>query len=156
MLVMDRQLAQGSVAILGGSAPSSNAAASKPAVVGMPTDLLIDESAVTLGFLALTEGNTVDACFGVSSISNKDARGKMMAKEVKQRLVAAADSNDAIRRLAVLTYQQAFRTVVGFHHEAKKLNCFTRCFCYGKLQRKTLARLKENFAHLEEAVHAVL
>jgi hypothetical protein len=145
MLVMDQQLAHGFVTILGGSPPLPKAATSQG---------LIDEGAVTLGFLALTEGNTVDACFGVSSISSKDARGKMMAKGVKQLLAAAADSNDDIRRLAVLTYQQAFRDVVRFHDKSKKLNFFTRCFCYGKLQQKTLARLKENFSHLDEAVQA--
>jgi hypothetical protein len=144
LLVMDRQIAQGYVTILGGSGTPD---------AGGTT---IDESSITLGFLALTEGNAVDACFGVSSISNKDARGKKMAKEVKQVLAIAADSNDAIRRMAVLSYQQAFLIVVRFNDRTKKLNWFTRCFCYGKIQKQATARLKENFEHLEEAVQSAL
>jgi hypothetical protein len=142
LLVMDRQIAQGYVTILGGTPDAGETA--------------IDERKVTLGFLALTEGNAVDACFGVSSISNKDARGKKMAKEVKQVLAIAADSNDAIRRMAVLSYQQAFLIVVRFNDRTKKLNWFTRCFCYGKLQKQAIARLKESFEHLEEAVQSTL
>ena len=143
LLVMDRQIAQGFVTILGGTPDVGDT-------------VVIDESKVTLGFLALTEGNAVDACFGVSSISNKDAKGKKMAKEVKQILAIAADSNDAIRRMAVLSYQQAFLVVVRFNDKTKKLNWFTRCFCYGKLQKQATARLKENFEHLEEAVRSAL
>jgi hypothetical protein len=143
LLVMDRQIAQGFVTILGGRGLDAG-------------DTGIDESKVTLGFLALTEGNAVDACFGVSSISSKDAKGKKMAKEVKRLLATAADSNEAIRRMAVLTYQQAFLIVVRFNDKTKKLNWFTRCFCYGKLQKQAIARLKENFAHLEEAVQSAL
>lgn len=142
LLVMDRQIAQGFVTLLGGTPDAG--------------DTVIDESKVALGFISLIEGNAVDACFGVSSISSKDAKGKKMAKEVKEVLAIAADSNDAIRRMAVLTYQHAFLIVVRFNDKTNKLNWFTRCFCYGKLQKQTFARLKENFAHLEEAVQSAL
>jgi hypothetical protein len=168
MLVMDRPMAQGFVALLGGGggavpeqpqpASSKKKKSNGSATTASTTNNnnTLDDSAVTLGFLALTEGNSIEACFGVSSITMKDARGTIYAKEVKRLLIAAADSNDDIRRLSVSSYQEAFRIVIKFHDKSKKMNCLVHCFCFGKLQKKTMKQLAANFEHLEEAIHTAL
>ena len=153
LMVMDRQVAKGFVTILGGSSTPEQPLSRGAGKAGKDAGAIADPS---LAFLALTEGNTIDACFGVSSISSKDARGKMYAKEVKSMLLAASDSNDDIRRKAVLTYLEAFRIAIRFHDKASNLNFFTRCFCYGKLQKKCVKELKENFEYLDEAIQATL
>lgn len=151
MLEMDMEVARGFVVLLGGApAVEKRSRGSKGRTSPSP-----DDGAITLGFLALTEGNTVEACFGVSGVSKDDA-GKKFAREVKNVLADAVDSNEDIRRISVVTYQEAFRIIVKFGEAQKRLNCITRCFRFVKVKKTAVSNLRENFQHLEEAIQAAL
>lgn len=147
MLEMDEEVAQGYVILLSGDAEQVKAEKR----VGK-----ISDSAVTLGFVALIEGNAIDACFGVKRTDSRNTRGAKRVKEAKSILSDAVESDDAMRRRAVETYRDAFQAATDFQRASRRLNCITRCFVYGKLQRKTLKKLKTSFNQLEESIMAVL
>lgn len=125
------------------------------------------ESDITLGFLALTEGTVIDTCFsGLKSPSKRNAERdsndrtstssakKKLCVQAKSALSEASYTSEAIEPLAVDTYRMAFQEVLNFHQEVSRLNFFTFCFRYGKLQCKSQASLNRIFQQLEEAVLA--
>jgi len=141
------EVAHGYVVLLGGTGPEQTKGAATE------KDNL-DESQLSLGFMALTEGNVVDACFGVHLTTKKNCKARQYAKEAKAFLAEAADSSDNFRRLAVNTYRHAFEIVFEFQEEVNKLNFFTVCFFYRGLQRKAESSLKRAFEDLQEATEA--
>jgi len=149
MMNMDPELARGFIVLMGGKV-EKNGKVSTPKPPGPGA---VDEANATLGFLALTEGNTVEACFGVNAVTT-GRQGRKQAQQVKVLLADAVDGNEDIRRLAVRTYQGAFRIVYRFGEKKRRLNVFTRCLCYRKMQEKAQKDLRENFQLLEEAVQA--
>lgn len=150
LLEVDGEVARGFVVLLGGTPDDLKRNKSSQRSFAM------DDSQVTLGFLAIMEGSVLDACFGIDRLSPKDARGRKHVREAKDLLADAADNNDDIRKLAVAAYQRAFAVVYAFQLKARRLHFFNRCFCFGKLQKQAQAGLKEAFVHVEEAVQAAL
>jgi len=152
MLQMDKEVARGFIVLMGGTPPSSGSGGSSNSGGKVASD--IDDNTVTLGFLALTEGNTVEACFGVNGMvaGGKNDQGKKCARQVKSLLADAVDANEDVRKLAVIAYQRAFRTVFTYREKVGRLNVFTYCFCYRKLQKKAQKSLKDIFSHLEEVI----
>lgn len=148
---MDVEVARGFVVLLGGQVERRNQKLSSR----LPD---VDENAVALGFLALTEGNTIEACFGVNHMTapadNHQQGGKKQAQQVKALLGDAVDSNENVRPLSVATYQNAFRIVYAFCLKKKSLNVFTKCFCYRRLYNKATLALEKNFEQLQEAIQA--
>jgi hypothetical protein len=67
------------------------------------------ENAYILAFMALTEGNVVDACFGVSNYQSRgdDNKGAAFARKAKALIGQAADSSDGVKTLAVDTYRSS-------------------------------------------------
>jgi hypothetical protein len=156
MLQVDAQMGHGFVIILGGmtAIPPAN---NKKKGQSRGKNKIDDDNAVMLGYLALTEGNVIDACFGIKNQADKSKKTAMeQAKKVKRLISNAADSSDAVRRLAVETYRKAFVHVLEFHKEVAKLNFFTKCFNYGKIQHAAEMALKDDFAQLKEAVAAAM
>jgi len=148
MVQIDKQLAHGYVVMLGGPPSAKDEERPKGA-----KKRKIDEDAITLGFLALTQGNVVDACFGIrGNCAKPPANAGTQVKRIKSMLTAAADSSDGIRRRAVETYRQAFLEILRFHEQVAKLNFFTSCFRYGKIQHETELTLQEIFQRLQEVV----
>jgi hypothetical protein len=156
MLQVDAQMGHGFVIILGGMsaiAPANN----KKNQQSRGKNKIDDDNAVMLGYLAITEGNVVDACFGIKSQADRSKKSSVeQAKRVKSLITNAADSSDSVRRLAVETYRKAFVHVLDFHKEVAKLNFFTKCFSYGKIQHEAEMALKDDFAQLKEAVAAAM
>jgi hypothetical protein len=153
MLQVDAQMTHGFVVLLGGSSPpkKEQAKGGKKKV----DDNAIN--AVMLGYLAITEGNVIDACFGIKSQADKGKKSSVeQAKKVKRLISSAADSSDSVRGLAVETYRQAFQIVLEFHQEVAKLNFFTKCFNYSKIQHEAEISLKDAFAELQEAIAAAM
>jgi hypothetical protein len=151
MLQVGAQMGHGFVIILGG-AP---AAAQKEQARGQKKKA--DDSAVMLGFLAITEGNVVDACFGIMNQADKGKKSSVeQAKRTKRLLTNAAESSASVRGLAVETYRQAFQHVLDFHKKVAKLNFFTKCFNYAKIQHEAEMEIKDTFARLQEAVAAAM
>jgi hypothetical protein len=112
-----------------------------------------EESAYLLAFLAVTEGNVVDACFGVQPYS-KDHNGLAFARRAKCLIAESVDSSDAIRKLAVDTYRESFVIVLDTNARIRKLNFLIRCFWSRRIQRRGRASLKTTLQRLEEAISA--
>lgn len=107
-----------------------------------------DPSSGTLSFMALTDGNVVDACLGVLQNTNN----KNVARPTKEALIVAAEHSEAVQELAVHTYQRAFQIVMDHHGRVRKTFFLIRCCVEGHMRNMALKRLRDNFALLEEAV----
>ena len=142
MVDMDEKIARGYATLLGGGC-------------GLPRPKTIEPSAVQVGFLALTDGTVVEACFGLST-SGKSAssKGHAMVQKVKRLLDSTASSSESFRKLAVETYFDAFAVVVTTQAEVKKLNFITRCFFYSGIVKKAQSDLDAIFQPLAEALQA--
>mmetsp|Transcript_10592 Transcript_10592/g.15593 ORF Transcript_10592/g.15593 Transcript_10592/m.15593 type:complete len:162 (-) Transcript_10592:223-708(-) len=112
-----------------------------------------EEEAQRLAFMALTDGNVVDACIGAPPMKREGARYHL-ARETKNALAAASDSSESIAKLATETYQRALQLVVDHHAKINRVLICCRCFVRGRIRRKTKEQLKHNFAMLQEAVEA--
>lgn len=110
-----------------------------------------DASASTLPFVALTDGNIVDACMGAHPQHREGAHYRA-AREAKAALAVVAEDNDAIKDLAIGTYKQGFNIVLDYNGRVKKTFFLIRCCIHGRMRRKALKDLKDNFAMLEEVV----
>ena len=113
------------------------------------------ENAYILGFLAITEGNVVDACFGLQAYSkDNDHKGAAFARRAKLLIAEAADTSGAVEKIAVDTYREAFTISLETHQKIKKTNFLVRCFFSGKIQRRGNESLRKAFERLEEAIQA--
>lgn len=107
----------------------------------------------SLAFMALTCGNVLDACFGVTNPSarrREDTPARRSAQAAKDLLDECA-TTDSFRRTAVEAYCDAFKAVVVHDEKMSKLNCFTRCFRARKIRRDTEASLSSAFSTLAMA-----
>ena len=109
---------------------------------------------VMLGFAALTDGNVIDATFGVRHAhgANVSEQGKQQIKNVKIALSNGQDSNDKVPLIAVTTYSQAFQVIAAFRKEVDEMNFITKCFKYGNVQTVALKALEKTFEPLQEAL----
>lgn len=112
-----------------------------------------EEEAQRLAFLALTDGNIVDACLGAPPMKREGAR-YYLARETKNALAVSSDSSESIPKLATETYQRALQLIVDHNAKINRVVICCRCFVRGRLRRKTKMELKHNFAMLQEAVLA--
>jgi hypothetical protein len=176
MLHIKAEVAHGYVVLLGGTSeqcgkPSPKGARRKPkhttsSSVPSTTTTNDDDAAIVLGFLALLEGNVMDACFGIHSMTIATKQGNppksavqrqlQHIQQVKDILSDAADENDDIRRLAVEVYRQAFVVCMRYHARVKRLHCCNACFHYGKIRCEAEHDLQEAFAKLQDVMAASL
>jgi hypothetical protein len=149
-------VARGYVIILAGGIPTERALDRKGRIIKDGNSAATEKTdAIVLGFLALTEGNVIDTCFGVSLTNNiKGSLGMKHVQEIKDVLVASADADDSIRNLAVLTYRGGFEIILEYQEKLRELNCFTRCFQYRRVVRDAREALEMAFAELEDRVKA--
>jgi hypothetical protein len=154
MFDMQPQIAQGYVTLLtpGNSLPKSSSSKKKKKSKKQK-EAEAEEAAYLLAFLAVTEGNVVDACFGVQPYS-KVHNGLAFARRAKGLIAEAVDSSEAICKLAVDTYRESFVIVLDTNARIRKLNFLIRCFCSGRIKRRGRASLKATLQLLEEAIGA--
>mmetsp|Transcript_8365 Transcript_8365/g.20128 ORF Transcript_8365/g.20128 Transcript_8365/m.20128 type:complete len:164 (-) Transcript_8365:134-625(-) len=136
MMEIEKSVAQGYITLLGG-----NCADADPA----------------LSFLALTQGNVIDACFGVSSasISRGEVTPNMQSARTAKALLdecALNSTREQFQQLAVTSYKNAFEEVVAHNQRRSKLNCITRCCRPKKVRKKAEQQLKAAFLELAKAV----
>ena len=142
MMSIKANVASGFIVLLGGVELVQNKPKSKTQ----------KEADISLGFLALTQGNVLDACFGVTNPNRReDTPATRSAKEAKELLDESA-SSDLFRQTAVKSYLEAFRIVVDHHEKMNKLNCITACFRSKKIRRNTERELAGAFLRLGKAV----
>jgi hypothetical protein len=115
--------------------------------------VLLHGSDKTLAFMALTDGNLVDACVGAPPQSRKGAQYQR-AKDAKNALAIASDTSESIPPLAIDTYKKGLTIVMNHHAKIKRTIFCCRCFVQGRIKKKAKADLKETFQILYEAVEA--
>lgn len=111
-----------------------------------------NDPAVVLAFAALTTGNVIDACFGIS-MSSKHQKNishvLQRIKDVKNALYDVNDKNHRACAVAVAAYQSAFGTIVEMHNKLDKLGFFSKCFKEGKIRKNAGKKLHSDFLPLE-------
>jgi hypothetical protein len=107
---------------------------------------------VSLEFMALTQGNVLEACFGVVNPSRKDDTPAYRAAREAKELLDECATTDKIRRTAVGAYCDAFQLIVDYRGEMDRLNCITKCFRAKKIRKKTERNLVAAFSELAKAV----
>lgn len=142
LLNVGPQVAQGFIVMLGGMTMD----------VTSQKKQKLKESDLNLAFMAVTDGNVVDACFGVSNTQRNDSAGKVQCKKVKAALADVGSESDVVKRAIVDTYRKAFREIVEFHEKVGKLSMWTFCFRYGKLARNAEGAIYDLFENLVEVI----
>ena len=173
LLNMDSKVASGYVVLMGGypTAMMNNSNKKKQKKKGRQSrdesdggdDAAVpklDRGAVNLAFLALTDGNVIDACFGVKAHMSAEAatrrtnQAAKLANDAKTLLNEALRSSDAVREIAVTAYGKAFQVVIQYNEDMKGLNFITRCYRWKPINRKAEEALYQAFKPLNEAIDA--
>ena len=139
MLSIKPAVAQGFISLLGDAQDSQGKKARKQA------DL-------SLSFLALTEGNVLEACHGVVNASRRENTSATRAVRAGKDLLGdIALANDSFPRIAVEAYCEAFHVVVNYDEDLRNLNCITRCFRKKSITKKAEKSLRSAFVKIAEA-----
>merc|ERR1712150_175210 len=106
-----------------------------------------------------TEGNVLEACFGLPASSaiirnGKSNRTGTHVRHIKTIIADAAASSEGFPKLTVGTYLKAFEIVISTHEQRDQLNCITRCFYTRGLNKKAMNELKLTFGRLQETIQA--
>lgn len=150
MLQMKKAICQGYMTLLTGGIPVPEQPLKKKRNKKGKRSKDTDDPAVVLAFAALTTGNVIDACFGVTMASKPSATVISLIKEAKRAMFAADDANENAAKLAVEAYRAAFQTIIRMNEKLDKLNVFTRCFNEGKIRKQTSKKLSSDFYMLEQ------
>jgi hypothetical protein len=141
MLAIDHSVASGFVVLLGGIEVAKAKSNRKK------------DAEISLGFMALTQGNVLDACFGVVNPSRREETpASRSTREGKELLDDAALVSDSIRGVAVEAYCEAFLVTMNYHDKMGRLNCISRCFKSKKTRSKAEKSLRAAFTDLAEAI----
>ncbi len=123
------------------------------------TELSAEElSSIQLAFAALTDGNVIEATFGVQSNGGiKRCVGTSeiafnAANAAKQAIMDAAISSDAVRQLAVETYVKAFEVVITYHVNLESVGIITWCIKHQKFRDDAEKNLIHVFGPLNEVI----
>lgn len=118
-----------------------------------------ERSAISLAFAALTDGNVIEAMFGVES--NGGIRGKNTSqvafnavKDAKQALIDASSSSESIKQLAVETYCKCFEVILQYHSGLESVGFIMYCIKQHKIRETAVEELAKAFQQLNEAVAA--
>jgi hypothetical protein len=114
----------------------------------------LDDSSLSLAFLAITDGNVVDTCFGVHihDAHYKETPAYRLAKDAKDEISEAAEANEDMRRVAVLAYGQAFQVALECRRELEGLDLISACFRQGRIQRNARLDLAEALTPLADCI----
>mmetsp|Transcript_12412 Transcript_12412/g.18132 ORF Transcript_12412/g.18132 Transcript_12412/m.18132 type:complete len:201 (-) Transcript_12412:376-978(-) len=120
-----------------------------------------DEEKNELAFLAITDGNIVDACFGVEKrvkkrFSSKKSPAQESSRKCKEALREAAEINESIRSLAIEAYSECFRVVIKFDKDVRALGMVTWCMKHCTITSNAVKRLEEVFKLLDESMSTAL
>lgn len=116
----------------------------------------------SLAFLALTDGNVIDTCFGARSPRQASAtmetvlaaRRAARAKALLKNTAESSQENNNLKELAIETYATAFQIVMDYQRSTSRLNCCIKCCLQRKLHRTAVRDLSQTFHPLLEAVAA--
>lgn len=115
-------------------------------------------SAVQFAFAALTDGNAIDALFGVKSMGgirrsqSTSEKSYKAANAAKRALTEASYASDATLLLAVESYVKGFEIIVKYHMDLEKNGFITYCMRQQKIRESAEKQLIELFTPLCEVV----
>jgi hypothetical protein len=116
------------------------------------SDKETQERVFQLAYAALTDGNVIDACFGVRISSKKNSAINTLIQEAKRAVDDAVSSNEHVGRVAIDAYKNGFGTVISMNKKLSKLNILTKCFLEKKIRNAARSKLATDFLQLEQAV----
>ena len=144
MLSISKSIAQGYITLLGGGAAGAGGHA---------------DADLSLSFSALTQGNVLDACFGVVAVGGRGeiTPAVQSARTAKSLLsnccISTATSNEEqFQRLAVNSYCSAFQECVTYQEKIHKMNYCLRCFFGKKKRKKAEKQLRVAFLELAKVI----
>ena len=117
-----------------------------------------DQSSINLAFAALTDGNVIDATFGVESTGgvkrskNTSTHAFNAARAAKMAILDAAISTDSIKKLAVESYAKCFEVVISYHLDLETIGFITWCIKHQKVRDTANRDLMEAFIPLHEVI----
>mmetsp|Transcript_28126 Transcript_28126/g.32115 ORF Transcript_28126/g.32115 Transcript_28126/m.32115 type:complete len:167 (-) Transcript_28126:286-786(-) len=111
------------------------------------------DDARRLAFVALTDGNVIDACLG-TNFPKREGVQYYLARQTKNILAEASDISMAIPKLAVESYLRGMTIIVDYNAKIDRVFFCFRCFIRGNIRRKTKQELQQNFSLLQEALQA--
>eukprot|EP00558_Chaetoceros_sp_UNC1202_P005697 CAMPEP_0197245688 /NCGR_PEP_ID=MMETSP1429-20130617/10401_1 /TAXON_ID=49237 /ORGANISM="Chaetoceros sp., Strain UNC1202" /LENGTH=215 /DNA_ID=CAMNT_0042706229 /DNA_START=123 /DNA_END=770 /DNA_ORIENTATION=+ len=120
----------------------------------------VDHSAIQLSFAALTDGNVIEATFGVKStggMKRSEHTSEIAfnnAKTAKAAIMDAAICSDSITQLAVETYVKCFRIVVTYHMNIESIGFLAWCVRHQKVRDAAIQDLVVAFEPLNEVLAA--
>ncbi|CAB9516834.1 expressed unknown protein [Seminavis robusta] len=163
LLAMDSKVASGYIVLMGGYPKTPKKKRKKKNKKNEESEEneeavpKLDRGAINLAFMALTDGNVVDACFGVkthSAAGTAGSRAAKMAADAKELLNEAVRSSGAVREIAVTAYGKAFQIVLQYNQDIKHLNFITRCYRWKPIHQEAEESLFQAFRALNEAIDA--
>jgi hypothetical protein len=111
---------------------------------------------LSLSFLALTEGNILEACHGVVNPSRREnTPASRAARSGKDLLGDIAMENTGFPKIAVEAYCEAFHMALKYDADIQKLNCITRCFRKKNIYKKAVKNLRVPFTRIAVAAGEV-
>lgn len=139
MLSINPSVAQGFISLLGDAQDSQGNKSRK-------------QADISLSFLALTEGNVLEACHGVVNASRREnTPATRAARSGKDLLGDIALANENFPQIAVESYCEAFHVVLDYEEDLSNLNCITRCFRKKSVTKKAEKKLRSAFSKIGEA-----
>jgi hypothetical protein len=115
-------------------------------------------SDIQFAFATLSDGNVIDAAFGVESnggLKRSKSTSEIAfnaAKAAKQALAGACISSEHIKKLAVETYVRLFEIIIQFHLDLENIGFIAWCVKHQKIQGRAVAEIQQVFGPLNEAV----
>ena len=119
---------------------------------------LVDSNSINFAFAALTDGNVIEAAFGVESNGglkrsrNTSETAYNNARNAKQALMDACMSSESIKKLAVETYIRLFEIIIELHIDLETIGFITWCMKHQKIQSTALKKVYKAFSPLSEAI----
>lgn len=121
---------------------------------------IVDFSAIQLCFAALTQGNVIEAAFGVETTGglkrskHTSERAYNAAKNAKTAISDAAYSSESIQQQAIETYCKCFEIVIMYDIDLERIGFITWCLRHQKVREAAEKQLQDAFSHLNEAITA--
>jgi hypothetical protein len=113
---------------------------------------------MNFAFATLSDGNVIDAAFGVESnggLKRSKTTSEIAfnaAKAAKQAIADASVSSEHIKKLAVETYIRLFEIIIQLHLDLENIGFITWCVKHQKIQERAIQEIKHVFGPLNEAI----
>lgn len=125
---------------------------------------VIEAGDITLAFMAITDGNVIDACFGNSPAGGIKFKGSDYAVKTAGKAKAlvrdaveesSPSMSDRVKLLTVKTYKECFQIVVKFNNELSKNSFLSWCFKSKQIRKNAEKALENCFQELVQLFDSI-